>query len=105
MGTSEIASRKHFYAVPHSVPSLVGSDFEERTVYARMKVPPPSSISSMTMCSEYDGLNATFDDFFHSGLHEHEYRWHKRIPKKRDADELFSQTLEHQCKEGEAYCW
>jgi len=103
--SSSISSKKHFFAVPHSVPSLVGSDFEERTVYARMKVPPPSSISSMTMCSEYDGLNETFDDFFHSGSNEHEDRWNLRIPKKRDADELFSQTLEHQCKEGEAYCW
>ena len=64
--SSSISSKKHFYAVPHSVPSLIGSDFEERTVYARMKVPPPSSISSMTTCSEFDGPNKTFDDFFHS---------------------------------------
>jgi len=103
--SSSISSKKHFYAVPHSVPSLIGSDFEERTVYARMKVPPPSSISSMTACSEFDGPKKTFDDFFHSRSHEHENPWNLRTPKKRDADELFSQTLEHQCKEGEAFCW
>ena len=65
--TPKISSKKHFYAVPHSVPSLAGSGFEQRTVYARMKVPPPSSISFMTVCPEFDGPNKTFDDFFHSG--------------------------------------
>ena len=27
-----------------------------------------------------------------------------RLPK-RNADELFTKTLENQCNEGEAYCW
>ena len=36
---------------------------------------------------------------------KHEDRWNLRIPKKREADDLFAQTLENQCKEGEAYCW
>ena len=36
---------------------------------------------------------------------EHEESKRKHIPKKRNADELFTKTLENQCKEGEAYCW
>ena len=62
-----VANEMNFYAVPHSVPTLDGTKFKTRSVYARMKIPKPSSISAMRTCLDYDGFEGTFHDFFNSG--------------------------------------
>ena len=62
-----VANEKNLFAVPHSVPTLDGTKFKTRTVYARMKVPNPSSISAMRTCLDYDGFEGTFQEFFNSG--------------------------------------
>merc|ERR1719322_524760 len=103
--STNIALDNHIFSAPHSVPTLVGSQFETRTVYARMKIPDPSSFSSMTECSKFNGQIETFDEFFNSRSIKHLEPSSRGIPKKREADDLFAKTLENQCNEGEAYCW
>ena len=65
MLSQNISSKKHLFAVPHSVPTLFGTEFETRTVYARMKVPPPNSITAMSTCSDFNGPEGRFESFFH----------------------------------------
>ena len=66
-----IALNNNIFSVPHSVPTLNGSQFETRTVYARMKVPDPSSFSSMTECSKFNGQIEIFEEFFNSRYQNH----------------------------------
>lgn len=65
--SKNIAEKRHFFAIPHSVPTLEGSNVETRTVYARMKVPDPSSTTAMVNCTDFNGTNMEFQKFFHSG--------------------------------------
>ena len=59
-----IASSRHIFAVPHSVPTLTGTGIESRTVYARMKIPQRSATSAMAGCHDFDGTEKIFEDFF-----------------------------------------
>ena len=59
-----IASSRHIFAVPHSVPTLKATELESRTVYARMKVPQPSATSAMAECQDFNVNDKTFEDFF-----------------------------------------
>jgi len=102
--STNIAEKRHFFAVPHSVPTLEGSKVETRTVYARMKVPDPFSTTAMRDCTNFNGGNMEFQKFFNAGTHDHGVTKSHKLEKK-DADGLFAKTLQHQCNEGEAYCW
>ena len=65
--STKISHKRRFYAVPHSVPTLIGSGLETRTVYARMNVPPPSATTGMADCVDYNGNNINFQEFFRAG--------------------------------------
>ena len=62
--TKSIAEKRHFYPVAHSVPSLAEATFDTRTVYARMKVPPPSATTAMSGCLDFEDTEMTFQEFF-----------------------------------------
>ena len=64
--SENIAEKRHVFAIPHSVPTLEGSNIETRTVYARMKVPNPSSTTAMIDCTDFNGTKMEFQKFFHS---------------------------------------
>ena len=64
-----ISENRHFFPVPHSVPTLSGSKFDTRTVYARMKVPPPSATTAMSGCLDFKDTQMSFQEFFMDKSH------------------------------------
>ena len=67
--TEAMSKKRHFFPVPHSVPTLSESNFETRTIYARMKVPPPSATSAMSGCLDFTDTKMTFQEFFMDNSH------------------------------------
>ena len=60
------SARRTFFAVPHSVKSLADSRLENRTVYARMRLPPPSAITTRAGKLKSENSPITFEEFFMS---------------------------------------
>ena len=60
------SARQMFFAVPHSVKTLADSRLENRTVYARMRVPPPTAVTTRAGNLNFANSPITFEEFFMS---------------------------------------